>query len=680
MSELFKNYKVALLDSSFFLLPFTDELKQGLSEIKVYVSDTFNTEIEQFHEIITDERKAFYLDNLSFIKGNITLFSNNLDSFGKDADKYSNDTWGLINFLNNLGGKFIIITSNQLLIQRIIVNRLNADIYDLIRNEIISSDDYPSLSARYDFDNHDIIAGPDSEQTPGSSSRLYLSNGSFITLGKEIKSGMEATLYHIEERPGKVAKIFKKGKLPANKYKNIKKITGINKTLDVSWAEFPLELVYTDHEMGYVAGFIENFSDTLENLDNDPLFLGDLYALSGKVLNTRLSSTVDLCLRIVREVCYLNCFGFYLSDYNLGNFALIKNNNRDIQMWDTDSFGYEEYFSGNCDGNKTSRDYNIETPAGAIDFCCDALYIFIFNVLSLGDTPISEYTGKFKYDNPDYHSVKRRLLFPDNLWQHFSNVFHHKEMPSTEALLKQLCVASGQLRSGADKTYGVLLKNIIEPSPEGTEKRTQAAPHRPPVTPPPTPSGTKQPPPSGTKQPPAPAKKQSNLPIILLVVAACVILFAIVFAISYYMDSPSEYDTNTEYMSYSKESSTVGYLETGSGSDDQIIYETLGKNENLSYSENGCSISVSEDPVYINLNSSAEINLSASGNLPKHYTYFIDYHESVLKYELVNSTNDGRISLSLTGLQLYDGYITIHIKDSETQKTVASQKIKVYVV
>ena len=54
MSELFNGYKIALLDSAFFSSEFTPEVKNGLSSIKVYVANSFNAEIEQYKEVLSD--------------------------------------------------------------------------------------------------------------------------------------------------------------------------------------------------------------------------------------------------------------------------------------------------------------------------------------------------------------------------------------------------------------------------------------------------------------------------------------------------------------------------------------------------------------------------------------------------------------------------------------------------
>ena len=73
MSNLFEGYKIVVLDSTFFSTSFTRELKESLSKTKVYVSGTFNTEIEEYRHVLSDERKRIYSENFDYINKNIIL-------------------------------------------------------------------------------------------------------------------------------------------------------------------------------------------------------------------------------------------------------------------------------------------------------------------------------------------------------------------------------------------------------------------------------------------------------------------------------------------------------------------------------------------------------------------------------------------------------------------------------
>ena len=78
MSNLFERYKIVVLDSTFFSTSFTQELKESLSKTKVYVSGTFNTEIEEYRHVLSDERKKIYSENFDYINKNIILNTINI--------------------------------------------------------------------------------------------------------------------------------------------------------------------------------------------------------------------------------------------------------------------------------------------------------------------------------------------------------------------------------------------------------------------------------------------------------------------------------------------------------------------------------------------------------------------------------------------------------------------------
>lgn len=464
MPGIFENYRVALLDASFFVSRFSESVQRGLANVNVYVADTFNAEIEQYKAVLSPDKSAAFEANIRFLSQGKQLKTLSMASFGEQSKHLHNDTWGLLTLLVGMNAKFVLVTADQLLIQRVVLHNMAVDIYDLSKNEFLYYRDFSSRRGRYEF-NSDATWANDLERDNyvSEKSTVYRRNGKPVVLGKAIKSGLEANLYMVDGNPNLIAKIFKKDRLSASKYKNIVKLQNINQTLEIPWALFPIDVVFYDTACTIPAGFTESFARTNGDLDDNPLYLGDI-DLPDEYLNTHLSYSLDLCLKVVRQVRYLNSFGFLISDFNMGNFALNKAHSDCIQMWDTDSFGYENFFSGYCAGSKTSREYDITKKDGAIDFCSEALYLFAFSVLSLGDAPISEFSGKFKFDNPNYGALYRKDLFPRNLWKLFEEVFRGEKEPSVEILLQQLHLALQKCRAlpSEDKTYKQLLSPIIE--------------------------------------------------------------------------------------------------------------------------------------------------------------------------------------------------------------------------
>lgn len=466
MPGIYDEYKIALLDSSFFVSNFSDGVKNGLNNIKVYVADTFNSEIEQYKVVLSSKRQSIYDSNVRFLNENMRLNTLNLASFGAQSEKLHNDVWGLLTLLVGLNAKFVVITANKVLIQKIVLNGLKVDIYDLNVDGFIRYSSFPSFKSRFTF-TEATWTTPPMDVKVGENSTLYCKDHSTMILAKEIKTGLEANLYLVKGKSGLIAKIFKKDKLSASKFRNIKRLCGINAKLDIDWAIFPTEVLYYDANCTSPAGFIEVYVSTGENLDDNPLFLGDPFNVTEEFLSKKQSYAVELCLKVVRQVCYLNIYGFYISDFNMGNFATIKSNDKNIQMWDTDSFGYEtffgKFFSPNYVESKNHPKYDTSTKEGAIDISNDALYQFVFSVLSLGDSPISEHTGKFKYDNPNYFAISKKKFFPQNIWRHLETVFRGEKAPSAEALMQQLIITGNQLRQNpvSDKTFKQLFAEVI---------------------------------------------------------------------------------------------------------------------------------------------------------------------------------------------------------------------------
>ncbi len=480
IDDLFQNYKAAVLDSALFASGFSLDMKLSLSALKkIYVSTTFMAEIEQYKAVLPDDKLKTYNHNLSYIS-NCALITTSFDTQSADAGDLNNDIWGILSVFSDIRAKVVLITSNKLLIRRVILHELAIDIYDLNENCFILSNYFGSLKEKYEFndeqeeivvvlDDGQVIKArgqyylPAPDKIPSESSRVFLSNGTVVQLGKSFNSGLEADLYHIEDGSKRIAKIYKKGNLSLNKFKHIQNVVGMNAMAGISWAQYPDHLIYADEEHTMPVGLVENYVETEMNLDDDLLYLGDL-DLPKKILKRKVSSSVELCLKIVRQVMYLGSCGFCVCDFNTGNFAYIKGNNRAMQMWDTDSFGYERYFAPYCAGQKSNREYDFSKSIETIDFCTDALLLFAFSILSLGDSPVSDVSGKFKYDNPKYFASYRKAFFPKNLWNMFESVFRGEKLPSAETLLYELYVAWKHFEEvpGDDMSYAKLLHQNAE--------------------------------------------------------------------------------------------------------------------------------------------------------------------------------------------------------------------------
>ena len=463
MDGMFGAYKVALIDSSFYLKSFSDRLRHALKETKVYVGQTFRDEVEQISRVLSERRRPVYDENLNFLIREIKLNYVNMTGADEHTAHLQNDTWGLLNLMTSLGAKFVLVTADKLLMHRVILTEKKVDIYDLNCDRFVYYDEFPVIRRGLMLDTR-MESGTAEHGPIREDSVLYRKTGGPVVLEKEINSGIEGTLYTVRGNEKLVAKVFKKGKLSVNKLENLIKLQGINDVMEISWAIFPLDMLYYDEEMTIPVGFTERYIATMSNLGDDPLYIGDLPNMTDEHLEVNISQTLKLVLKIVRQVRYLNQYGFYISDYNPMNFSFRGDNFDLMQMWDTDSFGYDRYFSGYIAGDKVSRDYDVTTKTGAIDFCSEGLYVFAFKMLTLGDPPISEIRGTFKYDRPAYQNYFRKNMIPNNLWKLFDAVFHGEKEASTEVLLRELVVAVDDLRRNPsqDVTYRKLTDDVLE--------------------------------------------------------------------------------------------------------------------------------------------------------------------------------------------------------------------------
>lgn len=471
MDGMFSAYRVALVDSSFYFRRFSDRLRKALKETKIYVGETFRDETEQISKVLSDRRRPVYEENLNFLIREIKLHCVKMTETDEHTEHLQNDTWGLLNLMTSMGAKIVLVTADRLLIHRVILTGKKVDIYDLSSDGFVYYEEFPVIRAGLTLDTR-MESGTAEHGLIHEGSVLYRKNGGPVVLDREINSGIEGTLYTVRGNDALVAKVFKKGKLSVNKLENLMKLQGINDEMEISWAIFPQDMLYYDEAMTIPVGFTECYIATMSNLGDDPLYIGDLPSMTDEQLEVNISQTLKLVLKIVRQVRYLNQYGFFISDYNPMNFSYRGDSFDLMQMWDTDSFSYDRYFSGYIAGDKVSREYDVTTKTGAIDFCNEGLYVFAFKMLTLGDPPISEIRGSFKYDRPAYPNYFRKNMIPTNLWKLFEDVFHGEKEASTEVLLRELVVAVDDLRRNPsqDLTYLQLTNEALEDDEETAEE------------------------------------------------------------------------------------------------------------------------------------------------------------------------------------------------------------------
>ena len=610
MPNLFEGYKIVILDSTFFSANFTQEFKDGLSKTKVYVSSTFNTEIEEYRQVLSVEQKKIYSENFDYINKNIILKTMNLNSAEGKGDRLNNDIWGLINLMVELNKEFnakiAIITANRVLMQKIVLKDIHVDYYDLNKQMFIYQSKYSSMCNSFSFREVTSTEGQ-TEVRVTTGVTVYLSNNKNMVLGDEITSGLEATIYSIKDDNSLIAKVFKKDKLSASKLKNIHSISRINDDLKIDWAKFPLEVVYFDSTCKIPIGFIEQRIIARSNLDENSLYLGDPLSIEEEYLNKKISYSLDICLKVVRQVCYLNSYGFFISDFNMGNFAFSDLSSDMIQMWDTDSFGYQNffgrYFSPEYTECKNHLPYDISKKEGAIAISEDALHQFVFKVLALGDSPISEYKKTFKYDNDDYTNVIRRSFFPINVWDYLVDVFRGNKEPSSETLLYELSVALKRLKQypNEDKTVKQLFIDVIPGYLDALNGNVSTSNETEPVK-----------------------IKKHPIRTLLKVLIWAIIGYCLYAWIAWHELPWETAAWNYIFSNNAQSESSIGNDEISQASPKNENYDYSFSDDKSNYEAYDSKITMNENKIELKVSESREYTVTYSDEIPTEYSYMLD--------------------------------------------------------
>lgn len=488
MAGRFREYERVLIDASFFRISDSEadsrKLLEELDGSKLCVSGVFLTECREYAALLPEDQRTRYLRLERDVRKNEPRLC-----AGKDGVPL--DTWDAIVYFIEQGKKILVVTADRLLIQRLILeNPAVVDLYDLNRRELIPSESFPDLRDETEFQERLLPDVPELTTRVTTNTRLFRAGKPPITLTERVTSGAESALFLSKEDEFEdifqdpddsgrddeaewIAKIFKRGRLTPEKYKNLRDLTTIARTIRRPWVIFPADILFLDEALEHPVGVLENYYKSGELLAHNRLYLGNLELLSQRDKEKRLSDSVRLCRDVVRQVCWLNRLGFFIADYNLKNFS-VSQNGEYVVMFDTDSFGYGQYFGGVFAGDDFSREYDLKKKSDAIAFCDEALYIFVFSLLSLGDSPIlasKEGERKFKYSDSSYPAYWHKQLFPKDLWNLFDACFTGRRRFSPEILLFYLSASLGALEKESrlsdrdfdyeDFKYGERLKNIL---------------------------------------------------------------------------------------------------------------------------------------------------------------------------------------------------------------------------
>ncbi len=475
MAEQYEQYNVVVIDSSLFPCKLNDEMMNCLKSARsIYVSGTFHSEIRELKELLSEEDRKNCDSNMKQLNTIIHPKVMNLSAY----PELNSDIWDFLELCSTRphADKMLIITANRLLLQRVVCNHFPMDIYNLNTNHYLSHKLYPTIERHYTVDNNDTPVSAKAAVRFGKGTRLYAErrNGRRsepVVLGDMLGDGQggEGNVYHLTgEFAGEVAKIYKNGQFPTNKYIATREMVQNRRFGEIVWTAFPAGILYADRGFTQPVGIMERYTETHSSLYDDELFFGDTGNWTPSLLSVRVSDLLYLCKCVTRQICYLNMLGVTVADYNIKNFDYPLSQRQSsrsgldfIQMWDSDSFGYNNYFSGYmADVNR--KNYDIKKKTDILDLCNDELYSFLFQILTLGDNPYNPVTGRFNYENDSYYQYARKDFVPTSLWNAFEAFFTGKSKASPQMMLHLLHEElERRLRTGeTDVTYRELVSRI----------------------------------------------------------------------------------------------------------------------------------------------------------------------------------------------------------------------------
>ena len=437
MTGYFDIYNVAIVDASLFREKLSEAFIAELRQIHyIYISGTFSAEVLELMELLPTRREI--------IDSNYRLFRETLSTSVMNLEAYpdcNNDIWDFLQLVSERpnADKAVLITGSLGLIQRVISCGLGIDIYDLNRKQLVGHVAYRNLAKKYFVDNEETPVCMEPTDKIDEGTTLYTGKGGPVTLGEMLGdgSGSEGNVFFLRQfSPECVAKIFKTGKFSVNKFRAVKAMVDDKSLNGIVWAKFPYDILYSDFQRSKPVGILEPYGKTAGSLYDDELFFGDTGNWSSSLLSVKVSDVLCLCKYITRQVCYLNAIGVYVSDFNIKNFDYpAGKTNPFIQMWDTDSFGYGNYFSGYMADNEKFKTYDVTRREDICEMCNDELYHFLFRMLTLSDYPFDPETGSFNYLSRDYSNYSRKEFVPKSIWEAFEKFYTGKTKASPQMML-----------------------------------------------------------------------------------------------------------------------------------------------------------------------------------------------------------------------------------------------------
>ncbi len=473
-SFLLKDYKKVIVDGSIFINRFPEALAQELSGTKYYIASSFGAECACYQMHMTKEQRQVFDDNAAVLKKENANFL-----------EHSENLWSGLVHASTRGERVLLITSNLLLIEKIVLRELELDICNLYEKIFMPYSEFGIYQKRYRCSQDQEVDSPvelfkahEGSLDVHDENRLLLTLRRIAGGGKAkdrndnegIEEGAEAYLYENPADPDHMAKLFKHKRRSQAKLDHVKELLELNQTcLHCDWAAMPEHMLFLDRSCSDPLGFLMRRFRNRRTLD---------VAMSKYefTLEKKMATALDWCIMLTTELAYLAVFGLYVTDFSGCNFLIPDDDEEDrrINLLDVDSYCRGTYFGGKVDGEvehwKILDARRNGNKADLIDMSIRLLFAEIFRIIIGGRRP---YEGSAGYcHDPEVGLMpedgKMRYAFPGKLLKLMDQVLSKKSLtdpgralrlPSLDGLVAVLLQTRDELKEcSPDVTYGTLAR------------------------------------------------------------------------------------------------------------------------------------------------------------------------------------------------------------------------------
>ena len=487
------SYSQIILDGSFFINRIPDEILRQMDEDSLYLSPTFVAECSAYKPHMTPAQRAVFDYNREQLKPKL--------SRNKKLD-YAEDLWNSLCVITKTGrSRVLLITSNLLLIQKVVLRQLRVDVYNLHELTFMPSSSFNSLKKQYQckMDRQrrlkDLTDRDEIDWLRDDTLDVYDEKGWMRLLWKasKVENGLEAVMYIDRDSPESLIKVFNWAHRTNDKLIHAQRLLELNREmLQCDWAAFPQMMIYRDVDQERPLGFYMKRFEGCQVLENE--------VRQENRNPLRFSTILRWCRMLASQIAYLGVFGIYVTDFTEQNFLLPAEGSAEehMIMLDTDSFCLGEYYGARYksewDGWKIlglsgKRNVFVSNKADAIDLSLKLLYAEMFSILTAGQKPVV--SERFVKDDPEINALFAkdgflRYVFPGRLWSMMEDIFTRSNtdirVPSVDLLLYELNWLEKNAPDGAlELTYAELTEyyeqgRVWEPNGLGTVSPRQVEP------------------------------------------------------------------------------------------------------------------------------------------------------------------------------------------------------------